>query len=199
MNPLRHNGYGPRPTRQGGAALVTSLILLILVTLVALSGIGNVALQQRITGHQQDRALAFQDTEAALRVAEERLDDLTSHPGGLSQYEDCSSDLCGVVPENTYSGTAAVWLDVPQADAPNHALTGRTPQYAIQYMGEADLPTKAPQRGGRSASSVQYGGEGRDESATNTYAHYRITARSHDPSNGDGSLVVLQTTFRVPK
>ncbi|MFP4080895.1 MAG: PilX N-terminal domain-containing pilus assembly protein [Ectothiorhodospira sp.] len=196
---MPHYGPIPRPHRQQGVALVTSLILLILVTLVALSGIGNVTLQQRITGHQQDRALGFQDTEAALRVAEELLNELTSHPAGLSQFEDCSSDLCGVVPGNTYSGGGAIWQDIPQADVPNRSVTGRTSQYAIQYMGEADLPTKAPQRGGRSASSTQYGGEGRDEAATSTYAHYRITARSHDPSAGEGSLVVLQTTFRVPQ
>ncbi|SEL57053.1 pilus assembly PilX family protein [Ectothiorhodospira marina] len=180
-------------------ALVVSLIILVMVTLVAISGIGNVTLQQRITGHQQDRALAFQDTEAALRVAESLLDGINTHPDDLADYEDCGgTTICGPIPENTYTGTASIWQDVPQGQALSQTVTGRTPQYALQYMGEVDLPTKDPQRGSRSAASMQYSSEGRDNTIESAFAHYRITARSHDPANSDGSLVVLQSTYQVP-
>lgn len=56
--------------RQKGSALLVSLIMLLLITLVAVGGMQGTILQERMTGNLRDRDLAFQAAEAALREAE---------------------------------------------------------------------------------------------------------------------------------
>lgn len=55
---------------QAGAALVVGLILLLLLTLIGLSGARTALTEERITGNLSDRELAFQVAEGALREAE---------------------------------------------------------------------------------------------------------------------------------
>jgi type IV pilus assembly protein PilX len=55
---------------QKGSALLVSLIMLLLITLVAVGGMQSSILQEKMTGNMRDRDLAFQAAEAALREAE---------------------------------------------------------------------------------------------------------------------------------
>jgi type IV pilus assembly protein PilX len=59
----------PRRARRG-ISLITSLMLLTLISLVVVSGMRSGVLQARMSGAAQDRNLAFQAAEAALREAE---------------------------------------------------------------------------------------------------------------------------------
>ncbi|WP_019591513.1 PilX N-terminal domain-containing pilus assembly protein [Thioalkalivibrio sp. ALE20] len=54
---------------QQGAALVVGLILLVVITLLAVAGMQNTVLQERMAGNMHDRNLAFQQAEAGLRAA----------------------------------------------------------------------------------------------------------------------------------
>lgn len=58
------------PLRQRGAALATTLILLVIVTLVALGATRFVAQEEKMASAILDRAIAFQSAEAGLRRAE---------------------------------------------------------------------------------------------------------------------------------
>ncbi|WP_019590464.1 MULTISPECIES: PilX N-terminal domain-containing pilus assembly protein [unclassified Thioalkalivibrio] len=65
---------------QQGAALVVGLILLVVITLLAVAGMQNTVLQERMAGNMHDRNLAFQAAEAALRQGERQaMNDGTSH------------------------------------------------------------------------------------------------------------------------
>lgn len=178
---------------QGGVALVISLILLVLATLIGLASVRGTNLQERMSANMYDRSLAFQRAESALRAAEAqivlngRIEDL----GGV----DCSATAgvsCAVVPGNTFTGTSANWIVVDAAHDVNHEKTPGTPEYFIQFMGtrrsESSLGLEA---------NADHAAYGNNDSAADNVAFYRITARSSAPADAlDRSIVVLQATVK---
>lgn len=58
------------PHRQRGAVLAIALILLVVVTLLGLSSVKTVSQQEKMVSHSNDRSLAYQFAEAALREGE---------------------------------------------------------------------------------------------------------------------------------
>lgn len=56
--------------RQRGAALIVSLVILVIVSIIGVSAIQLTLVQERMAGNQHDRNTAFQATEAALRAGE---------------------------------------------------------------------------------------------------------------------------------
>lgn len=61
-------------THQKGAVLIVSLVMLIIMTLLGISGMNNTVMQERMAGNQRNSTLAFQAAEAALRAAETAID-----------------------------------------------------------------------------------------------------------------------------
>jgi type IV pilus assembly protein PilX len=59
---------------QRGAALLVSLIFLLLMSLIGVMAMQGATMQERMAGNTRDRHLAFQAAEAALREAEAFLD-----------------------------------------------------------------------------------------------------------------------------
>jgi len=74
-----HN-FNPSSAKQRGAVLIVSLILLLIMTILALSGSQIVRMQERMAGNVRDTDLAFQGAEAGLRDAEDHLNGLTAWP-----------------------------------------------------------------------------------------------------------------------
>lgn len=58
------------PSPQRGAALLTVLLLLLIMTLLGLASLRSGLLEERMTGNLYDRGVGFQTAEAALREAE---------------------------------------------------------------------------------------------------------------------------------
>lgn len=56
--------------RQQGSALIVSLVMLLLMTLVGVASMQGTILQERMSGNLRDRELAFEATETALRAGE---------------------------------------------------------------------------------------------------------------------------------
>jgi type IV pilus assembly protein PilX len=65
--------YRPAPDRQRGVALITSLLLLIVVTIMALSMFRNYGIQERIAGNTRDKQRAFNAAVSAQQYAESAL------------------------------------------------------------------------------------------------------------------------------
>lgn len=59
-----------RKGRQTGSALIISLVILIVMTLIGITAMGSSTLQERMAGNSRDMALSFQAGEAALRGGE---------------------------------------------------------------------------------------------------------------------------------
>lgn len=191
MRSSSHTRY-PLAYRQRGVALVVSLILLVLATLIGLASVRGTNLQERMSSNMYDRSLAFQRAEAALRAGEAavRLNGAIADLGGV----DCSTSavLCPVVPADAFTGTSANWIAVDADHDVNDARSPGRPEYLVQFMGtgysEHSLDLDA------NADYAAYGGEG---GAAHNVAFYRITARSSAPADAvDRSIVVLQATVK---
>lgn len=63
----------PQPIRQKGSTLFVALIMLLVITLLALSGAREIALESRITGNFLEQQKLLNDAEAALREGEKQL------------------------------------------------------------------------------------------------------------------------------
>jgi type IV pilus assembly protein PilX len=64
------------PKAQGGAILVTSMLLLIILTVLGVTMMRMTNMQERMAGNTRDLNLSLQGAEAALRAGEERLSPL---------------------------------------------------------------------------------------------------------------------------
>ncbi|AFJ03456.1 Type IV fimbrial biogenesis protein PilX [Methylophaga frappieri] len=65
---------------QSGAALIISLIILVILVIIGLAAMRTSLLEEKMAGNSRDMALAFQAAETALRDAEAWLDAQTNDP-----------------------------------------------------------------------------------------------------------------------
>lgn len=174
----RMEADNPRRSAQQGAALITSLLFLLVLSLLGLVSMQTSMLEERMAGNMSNRDQAFQAAEAALRDGEMYLENVTlpafDGTNGLYQVVEAggsphwgiiswdSSDSRSISGDNTIAGVAA------------------QPRYIIEEL--ADVGATGPQ----SLKPTRRG-------QTSQSKAYRITARG---VGGDGSaVVVLQTTF----
>ena len=64
--------------REQGSTLIVALVMLLLISLIAVGSMQDTILQERMTSNTEDRSIAFESAEAALRAGEE---DLSSGSG----------------------------------------------------------------------------------------------------------------------
>lgn len=165
-------------SRQRGAVLVVSLIILLMLTVIGLSAVRDTAVQERMAGNIRDTNSAFQSAELSLRHAEDYLTLATVGPftGSNGLYKVCgpgqSGAACNIPDWKNRNSTG--WVTV------NVTLEGvsRQPQYYIE---------ENPVAVGNSGSLVS-------DTPNETFEMYRITARGFGSS--DGSIIVLQSTYR---
>lgn len=61
------------PTKQTGAVLYISLIMLLLLSIIGITGMQVTGLEEKMSGNTRDSNLAFQSAEATLRAGEQAL------------------------------------------------------------------------------------------------------------------------------
>lgn len=163
----------PAPGRQRGAALVVVLILLLVMTLLGLASLRGTLMEERMSASVYDRSLSFQAVEAALREAEAIAFTRPTPPAS-----GCNAGVCST-PDPTQTDR---WLDPAfngwRAATVNVGGLTATPQFFIEYMGEAPSWPKCDSEVPMHASCLK--------------TRYRITARSAQP---DRAQVVLQSTY----
>jgi type IV pilus assembly protein PilX len=64
------NTTSPNRLRERGAALVITLVLLVIITLLGLASLRQTALEERMSANMKDRSIALQNSEFGLRAAE---------------------------------------------------------------------------------------------------------------------------------
>lgn len=79
------------PSRQKGAILVVSLLLLLVMTLLGITAMQMTRMEERMAGNLRDSGLAFQGAEAGLRDAEEWIRTQPARP------EPCAGAPCAEV------------------------------------------------------------------------------------------------------
>lgn len=180
-------------SRQQGAALVVALLLLVVITLVGFAAVRGTLMQQKMAANHYDRQVAFQNAEAALRVAKERIG---THPDEVARNCRTAAVACLSNPFNDTSLPDGSIHDVEAGTNKDQYTKGDVaagqPQYVIEHMGNWADPD-ADAGFGQNASSHNYGVTG----GSTTAAYYRITARSGNPKDvGDRAVVILQTVIK---
>jgi type IV pilus assembly protein PilX len=163
------------PQKQKGIVLVVSLIFLLLMTIIGISGMKNTVLEEKMAGNFKDRNMAFQSAESALRAGELYLFNTTTLPlfdgttAGL--YQPSSSGLS--------RWNTVTWTDASQVRSYVDSLTGITdsPDYIIE-----ELPVVSTPGGSLEAGTAQ------------EYRFYRITGQAVGGTNS--STVLLQSTYK---
>jgi type IV pilus assembly protein PilX len=98
---------------QQGAILIVSLLLLLVMTVLALTASQTTRLQERMAGNSRDLDLAFQASEAGLRAAEIRIEDDVALDAGRN--DECEGDIqdCDVARRDSTEALDYADKDVP--------------------------------------------------------------------------------------
>lgn len=183
------------PQRQRGAILVVVLMFLVLLTIISVSSISGVTLEEKMAGNLREQNTAFQAAESALRDAEI---DLETGIGGTGNRDPmtiaahfAAAPGCGgaftngacrnadhmaqIVTASSWDWTSATKTVAYATYTGADALSGvfRQPRYVIEYLPQMDDATTTP--------------------ATR---HFRVSARGWGANQN--SVVTLQTVYRMP-
>jgi type IV pilus assembly protein PilX len=176
----RQTRIPPPHARQSGVALIISLILLVLMTLVGLAGIRMISKEERMVGQVYDRSLALQAAESALREAEIKIEDAgrpapavntaCALSGAPAQVKVCGDLVAASVPR---------WISTSFTDWTPASPVGSstliiTPEYFVEYLG-----------GNFSCSLLNV--------AASTCKRYRVSVRAK--AGSDRASVVLQSIY----
>jgi type IV pilus assembly protein PilX len=89
---MRRSLLGSAPFHQSGTALIVSLIILAVVTLLGVTGMQSSNTELKLAASQRDRGVAFEAAEAALAIVEKNLAD--DPPQREKLYSTCSGGGC---------------------------------------------------------------------------------------------------------
>ncbi|MCB5227090.1 hypothetical protein JAO78_009715 [Alishewanella sp. 16-MA] len=168
----------PRIKQQQGIALVVTLLLLVAITVLTLSSMQRSTLQERMTANLYEHQLFVQQTESALRVAENVLAGLLPNPAtAVGTPGFYGIPTAGQA--DRWEDPATVWQAAP---AVNEMLDLQA-RYIIEYVGDWPTPA-APDCD--SATTIE---------ADCLSPTFRITARTQPADNRPG--VIMQTIWRL--
>lgn len=121
--------YQKRDCAQRGSALIISLVILLVLTLIGITGMQTTVLEEKMAGNFRDKNIAFQAAESAMRDAEIVSKGRNGHVGMTSS---CTNGLC--YSGSSGSSTAAIeshFTAGHAVDAPT-SIPGLTqPKYII--------------------------------------------------------------------
>jgi type IV pilus assembly protein PilX len=135
-----------RSARQAGAALVVSLILLLVLTLIGVTGMRSSSMEEKMAGNMRDRNVAFQSAESGVRTGEKWIADRTDPPPTtVNPGHTLSGSINVYAPEATLPElavqTQAWWNSDNNAlagellqDSSGDDLVAEQPRYVLQYL-----------------------------------------------------------------
>jgi type IV pilus assembly protein PilX len=139
-------------TRQQGAILIVSMLMLLVMTLIGVTAISTTTLEEKMASNNRQRQLAFQAASSALRDAETWLiNNITT----VAQFEatfngtpvelywerqPTPGDTLRAVPMDIYDGYAWTVGNSQQPALSVVTATQNPPRYIIEYMGRIGEP-----------------------------------------------------------
>lgn len=165
--------------RQSGVVLIVSLVMLLVVTLLAVSSMQGTVLEEKMAGNTKDRNLAFQTTESAVREAEDYIEGVVS----LGSFNG-NAGLFGLTDAEPYYASTTTWSDATQHVVATAAYGSYdTPQYFIKHF-----TTVVGTEGAMNMSG--YG----DNKGTGDVSIFKITSRGTG-GNADSAEVMLRSHY----
>ena len=164
------------PASQHGAALITSLIILLILTVLGVTAMSGSSLQELMAGNFRDQTLSFQASESALSDAERTIESWTIQPlpddtGSNGVF---NPDLFGGFEDKAFD--MGIWSNGTIYSQSDTLPVSQDPVYIVE---EVDFV----------GSSADY----RDQVKRAGVVFYRITSRGTGSSNN--SVTILQTTY----
>lgn len=182
MNRTQHHrmtsAYSGAAVRQRGAALIISLMILIVMTLIGITGMGTSSLEEKMAGNSRDQALALQAAEAALREGEDYYEDTIVSIGAAFDGSNAGLYPMGSNPDIFADAT---WSNSRTYSGSIDGVAAQ-PAYIIELLGEVSSST----------DDINITGYG-ESSGVGDLVAARITARGTGGTNG--AVVYLQTTY----
>lgn len=169
--------YSTSKKHQQGAVLMVSLIMLLVLTLIGITGMRTTVLEEKMAGNMNDQNLAFQAAEAALRDGEDLVETLVtnaSFDGTAGRYAASDSDP-DWFDDTTWSSTNSI------AYSGTLSYVNTQPRYIMKYISDIENNSRSLKTGG-------YGSR-----RTSTVSQFRVTARGTGRS--DTSKVILQAYY----
>ena len=186
----------PLPTAnapQEGFVLIVGLVILGLLTMLALSGMRDSTIQEKMAGASRDSGLAFQAAESALRDAENCITGATADCAFDAGNDAHFSQDDAAFPEHNNLFNATTWAAFNPPGDPT-ALAG-VPAGGANYI----IREVVPAGGGptQAGAGEDLGTASKAEKTTEAKSHatYEITARG--ASSGDVGQSVLRTYYRL--
>ena len=165
--------------RQTGAALIVSLVMLLAMTLLAVTAARTTTLQERMAGNLRNKSIAFEVAETTLRQGEEWVDDQIGgeKPQPVAPAS-CGAPPCDVLTNGSLDPMAtATWN--PGTDVQTGPTLANAAAASQYYIEEQQVV--------RDALNV---GQSTDENAR---IYYRISVRA---VGGNATAVsVLRSTY----
>lgn len=165
------------PARQRGMALVVALVMLVVILTLGLGALRLSTIEERMTGYAQDRQLAFQAAEAALREIEDRVESSKPAPQGACGVTANTGVSINICPAPVASDVPR-WIHVVATDWADATPVGTggaqiTPVYLVEHLGNTFACDN-------SATALQ------------TCSQYRITVRA---GSAPRAQVTLQSVY----
>jgi len=154
------SGNTPGKSRQSGTALITSLLLLLVLTVLGIIMMRTSVMQERMAGNTRDLNMALQGGEAGLRYGEAVLAALPSSPTPIPSPAAPCTVVCdiGVVPMAITDPAQFDWTSVSNATQYGQggiagSLSGAAgsgklkeePRYTLEYAGFIPDNAEGPQ------------------------------------------------------
>jgi len=165
-------------------ALFLALVILLLITVLGVSGLQTTTLEERMAANARDRDLAFQAAESALVDAERLLNNATLPPfgnaNGLFALNAANRPIWTGAAQQAGNGVITYSVDRPGAGAQAEALAtvAEQPEYFIEQYPLTPVP----------GGSLEAG------TAADELAFFRITARGF--GGRANTVVVLQSGYQ---
>ena len=181
--------------RQRGAVLIVSLVVLVVLTLLGLNSMQTATLEERMSGYQRDRGIAFSAAELALSEGLSWLESREKQANIPLPKGDCGETACDIyeLDQRYFRAESDSWWS---AHAKKYQGPMGQADIAPRYLIEFGTPMKVREH----LNAVGTAGQ------EMTVDYYRITSRGQgqaQESQGQGSRriseVLLQATYAVPQ
>jgi len=168
------------PNNQTGVVLIVSLIMLLLLTIIGLTGTQVSSLEEKMASNSRDQNIAFQAAEAALRGAEDQLETIVA----LGAF-DGDDGLLGEDDAKYDYSLSSTWYSDDKSIEFVSGITQVTtqPRYFIKFVSTGDDDSSA---------SINLGGYG-DSTTGGAVSFFSITARG--TGGQDSSQVFLRSNY----
>lgn len=165
--------------KQTGVVLVISLIMLVLLTIIGMTGMQVTGLEEKMSGNNKEHNVAFQTAEATLRNAEAYLDSLTT----LGDFNNTQAGFLSEATADPDYLAKLTWNTTNSAAGTTISGVATIPRYIIKHVGE---------QGDSINEGLSVGGYG-ESLAGSAITLFRVT--SYSAGNTGKSRVILQSYY----